>query len=125
MIMRILIVDDSTTARRILKESLLKIGYNDFTEAGDGSDAFYKLKTTHFDLVITDWNMPNMNGLELLKKIRSLPETANIPVLMITTRGTKEDVIEAVKAKLNNYMVKPFTPEILKSKIDSIFEMKK
>lgn len=123
--MRILIVDDSTTARRILKESLLKIGYNDFTEAGDGSDAFYKLKTTHFDLVITDWNMPNMNGLELLKKIRSLPETANIPVLMITTRGTKEDVIEAVKAKLNNYMVKPFTPEILKSKIDSIFEMKK
>lgn len=118
--MRVLVVDDSSVMRRFIKDCLIKIGYRDVAEAQDGEEGFEKVKEQRFDLVITDWNMPKINGLDLLKMIRGNPELAKTPVLMVTTRGNKEDIIEAMKAKVNNYIAKPFTPEVLKSKIDTV-----
>ncbi len=118
--MKILVVDDSPTMRRIIIDSLLHIGYDDVVEAEDGKDALQRITTSAVDFVITDWNMPVMNGLELLKKIRANKAYHQLPVIMVTTKGNKEDVIEAMKAKINNYVVKPFTPEILKSKIEAV-----
>ncbi len=123
--MRVLIVDDSFVMRRFIKDCLFKIGYQDIEEAQDGEEGLTKARTQHFGLIITDWNMPKCNGLEFLRRIRTNPDTANIPVIMVTTRGNKEDVIEAMKAKANNYVVKPFTPEVLKTKIDIVLGLKK
>ncbi len=118
--MKFLIVDDSPTMRRIVANSLQSLGYNNIVEAEDGKDAVGKLESEKFDFVITDWNMPNMTGLELTKYIRSEPKFGNLPILMVTTRGLKQDVIEALQAKVNNYIIKPFTPPVLKEKIDAI-----
>lgn len=115
-----LVVDDSPTMRRIVINALKTFGYNDVVEAGDGQEALDKLKETKVDFVITDWNMPNMSGLELTKAIRGDAAFAHLPILMVTTRGLKQDIIEALKAKVNNYVVKPFTPQVLKEKLDAV-----
>lgn len=120
MNMRFLVVDDSPTMRRIVINALKTFDYNDFLEAGDGDEALKQLDEHKVDFVITDWNMPNMTGLELTKAIRSSESLMHLPILMVTTRGLKSDIIEALKAKVNNYVVKPFTPQILKEKLDAI-----
>lgn len=121
MALKFLIVDDSQTMRRIVVNSLKNLGYEDFVEAGDGKEALVKLSADDsLNFVITDWNMPVLSGLELIKAIRSDEKMGKIPVLMVTTRGVKDDIIEALKAKVNNYVVKPFTPAILREKIDAI-----
>ncbi len=121
MNLKFLIVDDSQTMRRIVANSLKNLGYEDFVEAGDGKEALVKLAADDtLNFVITDWNMPVLSGLELIKAIRSDEKMGKLPVLMVTTRGVKEDIIEALKAKVNNYVVKPFTPAILREKIDQI-----
>jgi len=121
MALKFLIVDDSQTMRRIVVNSLKNLGYEDFVEAADGKDALLKLSADEtINFVITDWNMPVLSGLELIKAIRSDAKMGNTPVLMVTTRGVKDDIIEALKAKVNNYVVKPFTPAILREKIDQI-----
>jgi len=118
--MRFLAVDDSPTMRRILLNALKTLGYTEVIQAEDGKEALDQLKENEVDFVITDWNMPNMSGLELTKAIRSDDNLKHLPILMVTTRGLKEDIIEALKAKVNNYVVKPFTPPVLKEKIDAI-----
>ena len=121
MSLKFLIVDDSQTMRRIVANSLKNLGYEEFVEACDGKDALVKLAADDsLNFVITDWNMPVLSGLELIKAIRSDEKMGKIPVLMVTTRGVKDDIIEALKAKVNNYVVKPFTPAILREKIDQI-----
>ncbi|MDX9790473.1 MAG: response regulator [Candidatus Kapaibacterium sp.] len=120
--MKFLVVDDSPTMRRIVINALKTFGYDDFLEAADGIEALEVLRTRKADFVITDWNMPNMSGLELTVKIRSESEFGNIPILMVTTRGLKQDIIDALKARVNNYIVKPFTPIVLKEKIDTILK---
>lgn len=117
-----LVVDDSPTMRRIVINALKTFGYNDVIEAGDGQEALEKLRQNKVDFVITDWNMPNMSGLELTKAIRSDAQLQHLPILMVTTRGLKQDIIEALKAKVNNYVVKPFTPQVLKEKLDAVLK---
>ena len=118
---KFLVVDDSVTMRRIVVNTLKSIGYDQFVEAQDGKDALEKLVSdTDINFVITDWNMPVMSGLELTKAIRSDDSTKAMPILMVTTRGVKEDIVQALQAKVSNYVVKPFTPQILKDKIDLI-----
>jgi two-component system, chemotaxis family, chemotaxis protein CheY len=121
-LMKFLIVDDSLTMRRIVVNTLKTLGYDQVMEAADGKDALAKLLTEGADFVITDWNMPEMNGLELAKSIRGNPQFETLPILMVTTRGNKEDVIEAMKVRVNNYIIKPFTPQGLKDKIDQILK---
>jgi two-component system chemotaxis response regulator CheY len=121
MSLKFLIVDDSLTMRRIVINSLKNLGYDQFVEACDGKDAYDKLLNDNsVNFVITDWNMPVFSGLELTKAIRGHNDVKNIPILMVTTRGIKEDIIEALQAKVNNYIVKPFTPNVLREKIDQI-----
>ncbi|MFN8360745.1 MAG: chemotaxis response regulator CheY [Candidatus Kapaibacterium sp.] len=118
--MKFLVVDDSPTMRRIVINSLKSFDFDDITEATDGLQALELLKSDKFDFIITDWNMPNMTGLELTQAIRATDSLKHLPILMVTTRGNKEDIIQAVQAKVNNYVVKPFTPQALKDKMDSI-----
>ena len=120
--MKFLVVDDSPTMRRIVINALKTFGYEDVVEASDGLEGLSQLRNEKIDFVITDWNMPNMNGLEFTKSIRTDSKNPNVPILMVTTRGLKQDIVEALKAKVNNYVVKPFTPQILKEKIDAIFK---
>ncbi|WP_263788887.1 response regulator [Salinibacter grassmerensis] len=120
--MKFLIVDDSPTMLRIIRNALQEIGYDDIVEAEDGEDALEKLEENAPDFVVTDWNMPNMNGVDLSSNIRNHPEYSDLPILMITTRGMKEDVKTAMKAEVNNYIVKPFEPEVLEEKVDSCLE---
>lgn len=120
--MKILVVDDFSTMRRIVKNILKQLGYENIDEAEDGVQAYSKLKNGGFGFVVADWNMPNMDGIELLKKVRSDPELKDMPFLMVTAEAKKEKVIEAIKAGVNNYIVKPFTAEVLKEKMDKIFE---
>ncbi len=118
---KFLVVDDSVTMRRIVVNTLKSIGYNFYAEAEHGRDALDKLEAdAEINFVITDWNMPVMSGLELTKAIRSNTKTQTLPILMVTTRGVKEDIVQALQAKVSNYVVKPFTPQILKDKIDLI-----
>ena len=119
--MTILTVDDFSTMRRIIRNILRQIGYNNIVEADDGSAAMKVLESQDVDFVISDWNMPNMSGLELLKAIRATDKLQKLPVLLVTAEALKENVVEAVKAGVNGYIVKPFTAEVLKDKIDSIF----
>ena len=119
---KFLVVDDSLTMRRIVINTLKTIGYADVVEAADGKDAMAKLLSEGADFLITDWNMPEMNGLELTKWVRGNAPFAAMPILMVTTRGNKEDVIEAMKVRVNNYIVKPFTAQGLKEKIDAILK---
>ncbi|MDJ0836260.1 MAG: response regulator [Acidobacteriota bacterium] len=118
--MHFLVVDDSSTMRRIISNTLKKIGYSNITEAEDGKDALSKLDGS-INIVITDWNMPNMDGLEFVKQVRSGPYKA-VPILMVTTNAAKDDVIQALKAGVNNYVVKPMTPETLEEKVNAILK---
>jgi two-component system chemotaxis response regulator CheY len=122
--MKVLAVDDFPTMRRIVKTLLRQLGYNNVAEAEDGQVALAKLKQEKFDLVLLDWNMPRMTGLELLKVIRADDNLQNTPVVMITAEGRKEDVLEAVKAGVNNFIVKPFTAETLEEKLNKVLEKK-
>ncbi len=123
MALKFLVVDDSVTMRRIVVNTLKNLGYTDIVEAGDGKEALEKLKSTpDINFVITDWNMPNMTGLELTQAIRGDEKLSELPILMVTTRGVKEDIIQALKARVNNYVIKPFTPQVLQEKINQILE---
>ena len=117
--MKFLVVDDSATMRRIVINALQRIGFSDTVEAGDGQEALAKFDSS-IQFVITDWNMPNMSGTEFTKVLRSRPDGANVPVLMVTARSVKEDILTAMEAGVNNYIVKPFTPQVLKEKIDAL-----
>ncbi|MCL1827143.1 MAG: response regulator [Candidatus Cloacimonetes bacterium] len=107
--------------RKIVFNTLKRLGYNEIEEAEHGAEGLEKLRATPgVNFIVTDWNMPVMDGLEFVKNIRATQEFAKIPILMVTTRSVKDDIIEAMKAGVNNYVVKPFTPEVLKAKIDLI-----
>ena len=116
---KILFVEDSPTMRRIIANSLRQVGFEEIIEAENGVDALEKLEGKEIDLVVTDWNMPEMNGAELVKTLREMPAYAEVPIVMITTRGVKDDVIAAMKLGVNGYIIKPFTPEILQEKLKS------
>jgi two-component system chemotaxis response regulator CheY len=118
--LKIIAVDDSPTMRRIIVNTLKRAGYENVIEATDGKDALAKMKLEQVSLVITDWNMPEMDGLAFVTQLRATNEFKHLPVLMVTTRSVREDIVEAMKAGVNNYIVKPFTPETLKAKIDQI-----
>lgn len=119
--MKVLVVDDFSTMRRIVKNILRQLGFDNIVEADDGTSAKAKLESERIDFVVSDWNMPNMSGLELLKWVRSQEEFKDMPFLMVTAEAQKENVLEAVKAKVSNYIVKPFTAETLNEKIEKIF----
>jgi two-component system chemotaxis response regulator CheY len=122
--MKLLVVDDMSTMRRIVKNALKQLGFVNIEEAEDGNSALVKLRAEKFDFVVSDWNMPNMTGLDLLKAIRQDPALKAIPVLMVTAEAKKENIMEAIQSGVSNYIVKPFTAETLKEKIDKIFEPK-
>jgi two-component system chemotaxis response regulator CheY len=119
--MKILIVDDFSTMRRIVRNLLKQLSFNNVDEAEDGDVALEKIKSGSYDFVITDWNMPNMTGLELLKAIRSDDVLKDLPVLLITAEAEKENVVLAAQAGVNDYIVKPFTGDVLQQKINRIF----
>lgn len=119
--LKLLVVDDSSTMRRIIKNTLQRLGYEDIFEAENGVEAWDILdKNSDMGVLITDWNMPEMNGLELVKKTRADSRFVDIPIIMITTEGGKVEVITAIKAGVNNYIVKPFTPQVLKEKLEVV-----
>ncbi len=120
--MKILIVDDFSTMRRIIKNLLRDLGYTNTHEADDGQSALPLLKSSDFDFLVTDWNMPGMTGIELLKAVRSDEKLRSLPVLMVTAEAKREQIIEAAQAGVNGYVVKPFTAQALKEKIEKIFE---
>jgi two-component system chemotaxis response regulator CheY len=120
--MRILVVDDFATMRKVIKNLLRQIGYQNVTEAEDGVAALKELRSQKIDFVISDWNMPNMTGIELLRAVRADSELSSLPFLMVTAESLKENVLEAVKAGVSNYIVKPFTAEVLSEKIEKIIE---
>ena len=117
--MKFLVVDDSATMRRIVVNSLQRIGFTNCIEAGDGVEALAKFDSS-IAFVITDWNMPNMSGTELVQALRQRNDGRSVPVLMVTARSVREDIITALEAGVNNYIVKPFTPQVLKEKIESL-----
>jgi two-component system chemotaxis response regulator CheY len=116
--MRFLLVDDSSTMRQIQRRTLEKLGHSDVVEASDGKEALEVIARSKPDIVLTDWNMPNMNGLELVKAVRAA--NAKIPIVMVTTEAEKSKVIEAIQAGVTDYLIKPFTPEALSAKIRKI-----
>lgn len=117
--MKFLVVDDSATMRRIVINSLQRIGYDNCEEAGDGAEALTRFDGS-IDMVITDWNMPNMSGLDFVRALRQRADGKAVPILMVTTRSIREDIVQAAQAGVNNYVVKPFTPEVLREKIDAV-----
>lgn len=119
--MKILIVDDFSTMRRIIKNLLRDLGYNNTAEADDGKTALPMLKTGEFQFLVTDWNMPGMQGIDLLKAVRAEESIKTIPVLMVTAEQKREQIVAAAEAGVNGYIVKPFTAATLKEKIDKIF----
>lgn len=119
--MRVLVVDDFSTMRRIVKNILRQLGFTNIVEADDGTTAWEVLNKDRIEFIISDWNMPQMTGIELLRKVRSSEEFGDLPFLMVTAEAQQENIIEAVQAKVSNYVVKPFTAEIMKQKIDKIF----
>ncbi len=119
--MKILVVDDFSTMRRIVKNLLKQLGYSNVDEAEDGAQALARLKSEKYEFVVSDWNMPNMTGLELLQAVRADASLKEIKFLMVTAEALQENVIAAVQAGVNNYIVKPFTAETLKEKIDKIY----
>ena len=120
--MKILVVDDFSTMRRIVKNVLKQLGFENIEEAEDGVQAMAKLKSGGFGFMVSDWNMPNMDGLQLLKEVRKDPTLSTLPILMVTAEAEKTMVITAIQAGVNNYVVKPFTAEVFKEKMDKIFE---
>ena len=120
--MKILVVDDFSTMRRIIKNLLRELGYNNVVEADDGNTALPILQKGGIQFLITDWNMPGMTGLELLKHVRADPNLKELPTLMVTAEAKREQIMEAAQAGVNGYIVKPFTAATLREKIDKIFE---
>jgi len=120
--MKVLVVDDFSTMRRIVKNLLRDLGFTNIQEADDGSTALPMLQGGDFDFVVTDWNMPGMQGIDLLKAIRADENLSHIPVLLITAEAKKEQIVMAAQAGVNGYIVKPFTAATLKTKLDKIFE---
>ena len=121
--MKILVVDDFPTMRRIVKTLFKQLGYNNIVEAEDGAQAYETLKDQgNFEFICSDWNMPNMTGLEFLKTVRADPQFKHLPFLMVTAEAEKENIIEAVKSGVSNYVVKPFTAQILAEKLNKIFQ---
>ncbi len=120
--MKILVVDDFSTMRRIIKNLLRELGFTNTQEADDGSTALPMLQSGKFDFVVTDWNMPGMQGLDLLKAMRADDALKHIPVLMVTAESKRDQIIEAAQAGVNGYVVKPFTAVTLEEKINKIFE---
>lgn len=119
--MKILVVDDSSTMRRIIKNTLQRLGHEIVLEAEHGVEAWKILgDNPDIEVLVTDWNMPEMNGLELVKKVRAEQKYATMPIIMVTTEGGKAEVITALKAGVNNYIVKPFTPQVLKEKLEDV-----
>lgn len=119
--MKLLVVDDSSTMRRIIKNTLARLGYKDILEGGDGLEGWAAIDANpDIEMLITDWNMPEMNGLELVKKVRGDARFKDLPIIMVTTEGGKAEVITALKAGVNNYIVKPFTPQVLKEKLAAV-----
>ncbi|MEN4054105.1 MULTISPECIES: chemotaxis response regulator CheY [Sulfurimonas] len=119
--MKLLVVDDSSTMRRIIKNTLARLGYKDVLEGADGVEGWSQLDANpDVEMLITDWNMPEMNGLELVKKVRADERFTDLPIIMVTTEGGKAEVITALKAGVNNYIVKPFTPQVLKEKLAAV-----
>ncbi len=119
--MRFLVVDDFSTMRRIVRNLLKELGFSNVDEAEDGQIALHKLKNGQFDFVVSDWNMPNMTGIELLKAMRADPQLKGTPLLMVTAEAKKENIIEAATAGANGYIVKPFTAATLDEKLKKIF----
>lgn len=119
--MKILVVDDFSTMRRILKNLLRELGFTDVEEADDGASALPLLRSNHFDLLITDWNMPEMPGLDLVKAIRADAELSEMPIIMVTAEAKREQIVEAAEAGINGYVVKPFTAQILREKLTKVF----
>lgn len=120
--MKILVVDDFSTMRRIVKNLLRELGFSNLEEADDGLTALPMLKTGNFDFLVTDWNMPGMEGIELLKAVRAEPELASLPVLMVTAEARRDQIVVAAEAGVNGYIIKPFTAQTLQEKIDKIFQ---
>jgi len=118
---KVLVVDDFATMRRIVKGALKQLGFKDIIEAEDGKAAFDELKKEKVGLIVSDWNMPNMTGLELLKAVRGDDGLKDIPFLMVTAEGQKDNVVEAIKSGVSNYVVKPFTPDTFIEKLQKVF----
>ncbi|ACN99613.1 CheY chemotaxis protein [Sulfurihydrogenibium azorense Az-Fu1] len=118
---KILTVDDMATMRKIIKSLLTQLGYTNVDEAENGKEALAKLKQQKYDLVLLDWNMPEMDGITLLQEIKKDPDLKNIPVIMVTAEAKKENVLQAIQTGANNYIVKPFTAETLKEKMDKVW----
>jgi two-component system chemotaxis response regulator CheY len=119
---KFLVVDDFSTMRRIVKNLLKELGFNNVEEAEDGAEALAKLRAGDFDFVISDWNMPNMDGLALLKEVRADSRLKDLPVLMVTAEATKDNIITAAQAGASGYVVKPFTAATLGEKLEKIFK---
>jgi two-component system chemotaxis response regulator CheY len=117
--MKFLVIDDSATMRRIVINSLQRIGFNETVEAGDGMEALERFDAS-VGFIITDWNMPNMSGVDFTRALRARSDGGSVPILMVTTRSVREDILAAIEAGVNNYIVKPFTPQVLKEKIDQL-----
>jgi len=120
--MNILVVDDFSTMRRIVKNLLAEIGFTNIVEADDGKTALPILENGGIDFLVTDWNMPGMPGIDLLKAVRADPKLSDLPVLMVTAEAKREQILEAAQAGVNGYVVKPFTADTLKEKVDKVFE---
>jgi len=120
--LKILVVDDFATMRKVVRNLLKQIGYETIVEAEDGVNALKVLKSQKIDLIVSDWNMPNMTGIELLKAVRADEDLKSTPFLMVTAEALQENVIAAIKAGVNNYIVKPFTADMLNEKIKKILE---
>lgn len=120
--MRFLVVDDFSTMRRIVRNLLKELGFTNVDEAEDGQVALHKLKNSHYDFVVSDWNMPNMTGIELLRAVRAEPELKGLPFMMITAEAKRENIIEAAQAGASGYIVKPFTAATMEEKMNKIFQ---
>lgn len=118
--MRFLVVDDSSTMRRIIINTLNRLGHQDVQEAGNGKEGLERLTSAPVDMIITDWHMPEMSGIEFIRAVRATATVKHIPVLMVTTNASKDDIVEALEAGVNSYVVKPFTPETMREKIEAV-----
>jgi two-component system chemotaxis response regulator CheY len=118
--MRVLVVDDSSTMRRIIINTLAKLGHQECVEASNGLEGLERAADTRLDLVITDWNMPGMSGLEFIRTLRARGDAPRVPVLMVTTNAAQDEIVEALRAGVDNYVIKPFSPETIREKIDAV-----